>query len=191
LDALGACDEAGLTVRKIAVVGGECTGKTMLCQELARALPGLWIAEYLREFTERAGRPPFADEEASLLSVQIEREANAVKQAERAGLRWIACDSAPIATAIHAEMYFDDRSLYSPAERHHTSYALTLLTDIDLGWVADGIQRDGLAVRADFHSRIQAWLDLRRVPYALVSGQGEARTASAIARLRAVESSSR
>ena len=191
MGALGARRAAGMTVRKVAVVGGECTGKSTLCERLAEELPGLWVPEYLREFTDRADRPPVAAEEAGVLAEQIAREASALDAARGAGLRWVACDSAPIATAIHAEMYFNDRGLFAAAASYHASYALTLLMDLDLAWIADGIQRDGPAVRADFHARMRAWLEANGVPYALVRGHGSARTASAIARVRAVESAPR
>jgi len=180
-----------MTPLKVAVVGGECTGKTVLCRTLAASIPGLWVPEYLREFVEQQGRVPTARDQRSILAAQVEREQAATEAAARAALRWVACDSAPIATAIYSEMYFDDRGLHAAAERHHTGYTLTLLTDLDLLWEPDGLQRDGPAVRAEFHARIEAWLRLRAAPYALVRGRGETRTATALAALRAVESASR
>jgi nicotinamide riboside kinase len=177
--------------RKVAVVGGECTGKTVLCQTLAAEIPGLWVSEYLREFVDRFGRPPLAEEQSAILAMQVEREAAATDAARRDDLEWVACDSAPIATAIYSEMYFSDRSLYAPAARHHSTYALTLFTDMDLPWEPDGLQRDGPAVRADFHARIEAWLRATGAPFVLISGTGRARVSSAIAALRAVESKSR
>jgi len=175
---------------KIAVVGGECTGKTTLCEKLATELPALCVVEYLREFVDRQGRVPFAHDQAGILTTQIEREAAAVVAAG-AVKRWVVCDSAPIATAIYSEMYFKDRSQYSAAATHHATYAFTLLTDLDLVWEADGLQRDGPGMRADFHARIHAWLRKQGVPFALVSGAGEMRSAAAVAALRAVESRSR
>src|SRR5262249_19971096 len=123
LGALGAHGGERLTVRKVAVVGGECTGKTALCQQLAAELPGLWVPEYLREFTQHFGRVPVAEDQGSILSEQIAREAVTVEKARRAALQWVACDSAPVATAIYSEMYFKDRSHYATATRHHASYA--------------------------------------------------------------------
>jgi nicotinamide riboside kinase len=191
MDALGACREDCMTPLKVAVVGGECTGKTELCQALAVALPGLWVPEYLREFVDRAGRAPAASDQAAILAAQIEREAVAVEAATRSGMRWVACDSAPIVTAIYSEMYFDDVSLYASAEWHHRSYNQTLLMDTDLPWEPDGLQRDSPGVRAESHLRIKTWLRDHGVPFTLVSGSGPARVAVAVAALRAVESLAR
>jgi nicotinamide riboside kinase len=180
-----------MTPRKVAVVGGECTGKTVLCQQLAAQLPGLWVPEYLREFVDQRGRAPRAEEQSLILAAQVEREAAVTDATLKAALRWVACDSAPIATAIYSEMYFNDLGLYAAAERHHAGYELTLLTGLDLPWEADGLQRDGPAVRVDFHARVEAWLRTRDVRYALIQGTGEARTCSAVSALRALESPSR
>lgn len=176
---------------KVAVVGGECTGKTRLCEALAAQLPGLWVPEYLREFVEQRERAPRADDQATILATQIERESAAVAAAERNNLHWVLCDSAPIVTAIYSEMYFADKSLYAPAERHHATYAFTLLTDTDLPWSADGLQRESPAMRTRSHRRIRAWLREHRVPFTLVNGNGAARDAAALSALRAVESSAR
>jgi nicotinamide riboside kinase len=176
---------------KVAVVGGECTGKTVLCQQLADKLPAIWVPEYLREFVERRGRPPLAQEQQSILAAQIEKEAVARNTAAAAALRWVACDSAPVATAIYSEMYFGDSGLYERAIQHHATYAFTLLMDTDLAWEPDGLQRDGPVVRAEFHSRIETWLRTRGVRYALIGGDGDARSTAAISALRAVESQAR
>jgi nicotinamide riboside kinase len=176
---------------RIAVVGGECTGKTSLCEALAAGLPGSWVPEYLREFVDRLGRAPQASEQASVLAAQIERERAAVDAAVRESLPWVVCDSAPIVTAIYSDMYFDDRSLFALAERHHADYAFTLLTDTDLPWEADGLQRDGPAMRARSHARIRQWLIARGAPFVLVSGSEASRVAAAMDALRAVESSTR
>jgi nicotinamide riboside kinase len=180
-----------MTAWTVAVVGGECTGKTALCQALAARLPGLWVPEYLREFVDALGRPPLAAEQAVICTTQIERESGARLAAQREGMRWVAADSAPIATAIYSDMYFRDRGLYAFAADHHATYRLTLVTDIDLIWTPDGFQRDGPAVRSEFHRRILEWLDASRLPYVRVTGAGPAREHAAIVALRALESAPR
>lgn len=181
----------GMTPRKIAVIGGECTGKTVLCQALADTLPALWVPEYLREFVDRTARAPRRDEQALILDAQRAREDEAVARAVAEGIAWVACDSAPIATALYSRMYFDDAGLDELALRHHASYALTLLADTDLTWEPDGVQRDGPVVRADFDARVRAWLARHGVPFAIVSGAGASRVESALAALRGIQSAAR
>jgi nicotinamide riboside kinase len=140
--------------RRIAVVGAECVGKTTLCRELAELLPGHWLPEYLREFCDRLGRTPRADEQLPILRTQIEREAAAQRQAAEQGVAWLLCDSAPIATALYSRMLFDDPTLLEAALAHHRGYWATLLLQPDLPWMADGFLRDGPEVRAAFHRQV-------------------------------------
>ena len=46
--------------RRIGLLGGECTGKTTLGEDLARTLPGFVAEEYLRDFVSTFGRLPTA-----------------------------------------------------------------------------------------------------------------------------------
>ena len=43
-------------VRRIAVLGAECTGKSQLCGEIARSLPGITFNEVLRNMYGDVGR---------------------------------------------------------------------------------------------------------------------------------------
>lgn len=176
-----------MTPRKIAVIGGECTGKTLLCQALADALPALWVPEYLREFVDRHARVPQRADQTAILDAQREREHQAVARAAMAGVAWVACDSAPIATALYSRMYFEDDTLDDLALRHHATYAFTLLADTDLPWEPDGAQRDGPAVRAEFDARVRGWLTRHGVPFAVVRGAGSRRLQCSLDALRGIQ----
>jgi len=170
-------------VRRIAIVGAECVGKTTLCQELAQALPGLWLPEYLREFCDRHGRTPRPQEQLHILQTQIELETEWEGRAAGLGLHWLFCDSAPIVTALYSRMLFDDASLEDPALQHHRRYRATLLLEPDLPWIADGIQRDGPPVRARFHQLLTGTLDLATIVHHRISGDGPRRLQTALEKL--------
>jgi nicotinamide riboside kinase len=158
-------------VRRIAVVGAECVGKTTLCEELARELGGHWLPEYLREFCDRLGRTPFPDEQAHILQTQIEREEQALGQAAR----WLLCDSAPIVTALYSRILFNDSALLTPALEHHRAYWATLLLQPDLPWTPDRFLRDGPEVRARFHAELTAQLHAAGIVAHSIDGEGAAR----------------
>jgi nicotinamide riboside kinase len=172
------------TVRRIAVIGAECVGKTELAQRLAQTLPGLWIPEYLREFCENTQRTPRSEEQAQILAEQRQREDEAIARAQSQRLEWVLADSAPLVTAAYSELLFEDVSLHEEAIVHHVRYHATLLLVPDLPWVADGIQRDGPAVRAAFHALLLQRLQQAGLPFALVGGIGEQRLQAASAALR-------
>ena len=172
------------TVRRVAIIGAECVGKTELAQRLAQSLPGLWIPEYLREFCDRSGRTPQPEEQAHILAEQRRREDEAAARAQQQRLEWVLADSAPLVTAAYSELLFEDVSLHGEAVAHHASYHATLLLSPDLPWVADGIQRDGPSVRDAFHALLLQRLQRHGLPFALIGGIGDERLRAASQALR-------
>jgi nicotinamide riboside kinase len=173
-----------IVVRRIAVIGAECVGKTELAQRLAERLPGLWIPEYLREFCDRVARTPRPEEQAQIAAEQQAREERRIAQAQSAQFGWVIADSAPLVTAAYSEMLFADSSLYAQGIAHHARYDATLLLMPDLPWIADGIQRDGPAVRDAFHELLLQRLQAAHLPFTPVAGIGEQRWRNALAALR-------
>lgn len=176
---------ATAATRCIAVVGAECVGKTTLCRQLAQALPGNWLPEYLREFCERLGRTPRPDEQFDILQTQIAREAQAQQQAAADGVGWLLCDTAPIIIAVYSRILFGDSSLIAPALQHHRRYQTTLLLQPDLPWVADGFLRDGAHVRARCHQELTQQLQMAAIAAHPIQGSGEARLRNALRALNA------
>jgi nicotinamide riboside kinase len=171
-------------VRRIAIVGAECVGKTELAQRLAASLPGVWIPEYLRQFCDELQRTPRPDEQAHILARQKEREEQAIAEARSRGLGWVLADSAPLVTAVYSELLFADLSLHERAIAHHLRYDATLLLVTDLPWVADGIQRDGPAVRDASHALLLQRLRQAGLAFVPIGGAGELRMQAALAALR-------
>ena len=174
--------------RRVAIVGAECVGKTELAQALAESLPGLWIPEYLREFCDREGRTPRPDEQPHILAEQRRREEEAIDRARAGRLGWVLADSAPLVTAVYSEYLFGDESLFAAAVEHHAVYETTLLLAPDLPWVADGIQRDGPAVREACHRLLLRRLQAHGLRFVLIGGAGPLRLQAAIAALRDLQS---
>jgi hypothetical protein len=84
-------------------------------------------------------------------------------------------------TAIYSDVYFDDLSLYPPALQHQRIYRHTLVTGLDLPWQADGILRDGPAMRERIDTRLREVLQLEGFAFSLVYGHGPKRLAGALA----------
>ena len=58
--------------------------------------------------------------------------------------------------------------------------ALTLLTALDLPWVADGHQRDGAHVREPVDALLRQLLVTHRLPWAVIGGEGPERLQQAV-----------
>ncbi|MDM0119977.1 ATP-binding protein [Variovorax arabinosiphilus] len=162
----------------IAVVGAESTGKTELARLLAERLTQRGIAttlvpEVLRDWCVREGRTPRPHEQAAIADEQTRR----IAEAARHGV--VVADTTALMTAVYSDMLFDDRALYPDALAAQAGYAMTLLTALDLPWVADGLQRDGPHVREPVDALVRAALARAGVSYAVVHGRGPERLASA------------
>ena len=166
---------------RIAIVGAESTGKTALACALAGRLAELtgrrctWVGEWLRHWCEREGRTPRPDEQAAIAEHQ-----HRLIDAAAAVHDLVVCDTTALMTAVYSGMLFDDHSLETFAIAQQRRCALTLLTALDIAWVADGLQRDGPQVRAPVDDRVRALLIGHGLPWSLVSGQGAARLESAV-----------
>ena len=160
----------GIEVLRIAVVGAECTGKSTLCAALAAALPGIAVPEAHRLFGERRGRTPRPHEQGAIVAQQIALEEEAVARARAAGLRWVICDSTPLATALYSIDLFDDRALLEAGIVHQRDYALTLYAAPDLPWEADGILRDGPDARMRFDVLLRAALERHALAHVPIEG---------------------
>ena len=166
---------------RIAIVGAESTGKTALARALAGRLAELtgrrctWVGEWLRHWCEREGRTPRPDEQAAIAEHQ-----HRLIDAAAAEHDLVVCDTTALMTAVYSGMLFDDHSLETYAIAQQRRCALTLLTALDIAWVADGLQRDGPQVRAPVDDRVRALLIGHQIPWSLVSGQGNARVEAAV-----------
>jgi nicotinamide riboside kinase len=88
-------------------------------------------------------------------------------------------------TAVYSDLLFDDRSLYDDALAAQRRYDCTLLTALDLPWVADGHMRDGEHVRVPVDTRVRAALQCAGIGHAVIGGHGDARVAAALAAVHA------
>lgn len=164
-------------VARVAVLGGESSGKTSLCQALARELETTWVAEYGRElWVERGGELEIGD----LLGIareQVRRE----EQAQRAALRFLFCDTSPLTTWFYSRELFGvaDPELEALASR---AYDLTVVCAPDIPFVQDGTRRDA-AFRERQHRFYQAELSRRGLSFVLAEGSMQARVASVVAAL--------
>ncbi|MGJ3700695.1 AAA family ATPase [Variovorax sp. AFSI2.2] len=161
----------------IALLGAESTGKTELARALVQRLQERGIAttmvgEYLREWCDREGRTPRPDEQRSIAQEQTRR----IDAAAAAGV--VVADTTALMTAVYSEQLFGDTSLHADALAAQARYAITLLTALDIPWVADAL-RDGDHAREPTDALVRAALTGARLSFAVVHGTGSERLSSA------------
>jgi NadR type nicotinamide-nucleotide adenylyltransferase len=157
-----------MTVRRIAILGAESTGKSTLAPRLAARYGTLWVPEYLREFVETRNRVPLETEQADIARTQRAREE--LRSASPEARRFLFCDTTPLMTAVYSRIYWGRVPPDLLAMEAAHDYALTLVTGLDLPWVADGLQRESEEVRRRVHECLLAVLRERAIPYILLEG---------------------
>ena len=146
---------------RVAVVGAESTGKSWLTQALAGVLRARGQAvhtvdEVLRHWCDRAGRTPQRHEQMAIAQQQA---LAACPPGQPTPESWLLSDTTPLMTAIYSHLLFEDESLYPMALAHQALYDITLVTGLDLPWVADGLQRDGPQVRGPVDTLVRRALE--------------------------------
>ena len=135
-----------------------------------------WVPEVLREWCIHVGRTPRPHEQAAILRGQHDRI-----EAAAATHDVVVCDTTAMMTAVYSRLLFADRSLEERAVALQRRMALTLLTALDLPWVADP-QRYLPEERQSFLDECRKQLEKYKRPYVLIGGASfDERTKNAIA----------
>lgn len=169
-----------MSARRVALLGAESTGKSRLSTDLAahlraRGLRAVAVPEVLREWCSREGRSPRPDEQLAIAQEQERRTDEAAAAADI-----VLADTTALVVAVYAGMLFADGELLRFALERQARYDATLLTGLDLPWVADGLQRDAAQPREEADALLRSLLQHAQLPFQVIYGQGPQRLASAL-----------
>ncbi len=164
---------------RIALLGGESSGKTTLAAALAARLGEPWVPEFGREHWFARGGVLDEDDLVLIASTQVERERAAGREARR----WLVCDTTPLTTKVYAEAMLGrvPPVLDALARR---PYAHTFVCGIDIPWDQDGTRRPP-AFRAAQQARTLALLEEAGIAHRVLEGPLERRVDAALAALGA------
>jgi nicotinamide riboside kinase len=163
---------------RVALLGGESSGKTTLAQQLHQALSAQGLAttvvpEHLRAWCEAAGRAPQAHEQATIAAEQT-------RLIENADAEVVICDTTALVVAAYSELYFNDRSLWPAALAAQRGMGLHLLMGLDLPWHSDGFFRDSPAVREATDALLRRELQAAGLAFHTIYGTGAQRLRAAL-----------
>ena len=168
-------------VRRVALVGGESTGKTTLCTRLAKEFETTWVPEYGRLYCEE-GRPAMqlglVDFEAIAWG-QATWEDEAAKTANRV----LLCDTDLHVTATWSDIVVGERPAWLTPAAQARHYHLVFLLDHDVPWVRDEVRVLGER-RAEHTQRIRRELEAAHRAIVTLSGGFEERAIAAAGAIR-------
>lgn len=157
-------------VTRVVVTGSECTGKTTLAADLAKAYGVECVPEYVRQFVETiGGRPQFADHGP------IARGQRALEDTYRARAKGLLFhDTDLLSTVAYCRAYFGRCPDWIEAAAIDRKAHLYFLCDIDVPWTPDGL-RDRGDKRDEMHELFKAVLNEARATVVVLRGSRDER----------------
>lgn len=163
------------TLKKIAIVGPESTGKSNLAESLADHFGTAWVPEFARYYLDLLPRPYLPEDLPTMARGQLAWEAGLHRQANH----HLFCDTNLLVYQVWSEFKYGYLLPSLKPMIHLDAYDFHLLTDIDLPW-QDDPQREHPHTRKELFDHYLNALREVDVPFAVVSGSGEHRLEHAL-----------
>lgn len=164
------------SVKKIAVVGPESTGKSTMSKFLAEYYHVAWVPEYARYYCETLAGPYTLQDEVNMYYGQVALE-DAVLATNQAD--FIICDTTFITVKIWSDAMLGETPQIVLDALPEKLYDLYLLMDIDLPWEDDPL-RDFPNQREHFMEVWHKELKSLKANYVVIGGINEEREQNAI-----------
>jgi NadR type nicotinamide-nucleotide adenylyltransferase len=178
-------------IKKIVAIGPESTGKSMLCEQLAKHFNTIWCPEYAREYLNQNGVKYSYDdlkkisqgqlvmEDYCVEQVSSETEESGKLQTENAKLAFI--DTNMYVMKVWYEYVFGRCEYFVLDEIAARNYDLYLLCNIDLPWIEDEMREyPEEKNRIELYNIYKDILINQQTPFIEISGNYEERLRKAI-----------
>jgi NadR type nicotinamide-nucleotide adenylyltransferase len=162
---------------KIAILGPESTGKTVLAGQLAEHFKSLWVPEYARGYVENLKRPYTYEDICSIALKQIEQEQEAEENPSSA--EYIFFDTELIITKVWFSYRFGKVPDFLTEQLKTGFFDLYILCTPDLPWEPDPVREHG-EDREYFFNWYKTEIEQTGKPYVIVDGLGDKRLQNAL-----------
>lgn len=174
-------------MKKIVVIGPECTGKSTLAKELADYYNTQWVPEYARDYIDNLQRPYSRNDLLTIAKGQLQWEDDFVKKAHNL----LICDTDLRVIKIWEEHKYGNCNPEILSLIESRNYDLYIFTDIDIPWESDP-QREHESLRSFFYDLYEKELQNQQTPVIKVSGSVDQRKKESITHIdRLLKSSTR
>jgi NadR type nicotinamide-nucleotide adenylyltransferase len=175
-------------MKKIVVIGPESTGKSTLCEQLAKHYKTLWCPEYARAYLLKHGNKYNYDDLLTIAEGQVELEDEYIGKMNMPDSRFTIHDSRPLfidtdmyVMKVWSEFVFGKCHPYILDQVKERKYDLYLLCNTDLPWVKDELREyPDLETRQKLYLIYKDIMIHQQVPWVEISGNNENRLLNAI-----------
>lgn len=157
-------------IKRIAVVGPECTGKSDLCSFLAEYYNTEWVPEYARGYLDNLVRPYGEHDLLTIAHGQLRLEDTYAHTANK----MLFCDTNLYVIKVWSEFKFNRCHPEILKQIENRTYDLYLLTYIDIPWEADPL-REHPEHREKLYSIYRDELKNQSTPFVEIKGMGDER----------------
>jgi len=165
-------------MKKVVVIGPESTGKSTLCEQLAKHYNTNWVPEYAREYLLQHGAQYNYDNLLTIAKGQVALE-ESITEKTRSPLIFIDTDQ--YVMKVWCEFVFGKCHSYIHDQIKKRKYDLYLLCNIDLPWVKDELREyPDLVSRERLYKIYKDIMVSQAVPWISISGNNDERLQNAI-----------
>jgi len=158
---------ANLHLKHIVVTGPESTGKTVLCEKLARHYQTVYIPEYAREYILTLDRPYIYDDVLHIANKQAELVSKYSKNAERI----LFYDTYLLITKVWFDVVFKKHPQWLDGILLENRVDLYLLCKPDIPWIPDPVRENGGKMREVLFKQYQTELNNYHGRYQIIHGK--------------------
>lgn len=181
-------------MKKIVVIGPESTGKSFLCEQLARHYNTSWVKEYAREYLLKNGTNYTFEALLDIAKGQVAEEESGIRDWEAANLKPQTLNLKPLfidtnmyVMKVWCEFVFDKCHHWILNRIAERNYDLYLLCNTDLPWVKDELREyPDLETRERLFRHYKDILVNQNVPWVNIRGGYDERLQKAIKAVDAI-----
>ena len=159
------------SVRRIVLIGAECTGKSTLAKVLSSTIGEPWSREYVRLLVDHLNRPLEERDLEPIARGQIGLEDEAYESATHFAIH----DTNLLSSIVYSGYYYSRRVAWVDEAFEARQYWRYFLCQPDFPWEADAGQRESADVRERLQEEFVSTLEGRGIAYTSLSGSLEER----------------
>jgi NadR type nicotinamide-nucleotide adenylyltransferase len=175
-------------IKKVVIIGPECTGKSTLCQQLADHYNTQWCPEYARKYLVKNGTNYSFDDLLTIANGQIDLEDKSLKKIisnSRLTTHYsplLFIDTDMYVMKVWCEFVFGKCHPWILNQVVERKYDLYLLCNTDLPWVKDELREyPNLQTRETLYYMYKDLLINQSTPWVEISGSQNERLQKAVA----------